>query len=269
MLSAIDPFVRYIAKSTYYIDATVVAPDCRLLYVLTGEGVFETEGVPYPLQKGTLVYYPAGTAYHIHARTELLFYTLNFDFTPDDAREYPTPFSPKRPNEPVPLILQKKIPAALENFQCIRYGQFAEPYLRRIYEESLRPADDTPAVMSSCLKLLLIDSVRHTAQPTQSLIVKRITELVAEDLCRNNRCLAKILGYHPYYLNAVFSKETGISLHQYILKERTARAKEQITAGRLPLSEIAEKCGFSSLSHLSRTVKAEYGVSPSQMRKMQ
>lgn len=269
MLSAIDPFVRYIAKSTYFIDATVVAPDCRLLYVLAGEGSFETKGILYPLQEGTLVYYPSGTPYHIRARSEFLFYTLNFDFTPDYAKEFPTPFSPIRNHEKKALTLLKNIPTTLETFKYMRYGQFAEPYLRRIYEESMRPTDYTPAIMSSCLKLLLIDAVRNTARPAQSLIVERIMELVAEDLCRNNLCLAKILGYHPYYLNEVFSKETGISLHQYILKERIAKAKEQITVGRLQLSEIAEQCGFSSLSHLSRTIKAEYGVSPSKMRKMQ
>ena len=266
MLSAVDPFVRYVAKSTYFIDATVTAPDCRLLYVLAGEGSFEAEGTLYPLQAGTLVYYPGGTAYHICARSELFFYTLNFDFTHRYVKEYPAPFSPKRNIREEGLILREGIPAPWAGIMHLQYGQFAEPYLRRIYEESIRPAPESPVVTAACLKLLLVDALRG-ANPTQNPVVCRVTELVAEDLRRNNRELAQILGYHPYYLNQLFSKETGLSLHQYVLKERVARAREQITAGKLTLAEIAEQCGFSSLSHLSRAIKREYGVSPSRIRK--
>jgi AraC family transcriptional regulator len=53
------------------------------------------------------------------------------------------------------------------------------------------------------------------------------------------------------------------------MKERIAKARELITSSNNTLSEIAEQCGFSSQSHLSRCINAEYGITPSKMRKIQ
>ena len=68
---------------------------------------------------------------------------------------------------------------------------------------------------------------------------------------------------------AIRVREEGISLHQFIMRERAARARELITASGRSFTEIAELCGFSSPSHLSRAIRAEYGVTPSMMRKTQ
>ena len=81
-----NPFVRYIAKSTYIIEKKfIIANDCRLIYILSGSGRLESNGKVYPLSPGTLVYYPCGTPYKFLLCTEnkLLFYTVNFDFSHD------------------------------------------------------------------------------------------------------------------------------------------------------------------------------------------
>ena len=269
MISTINPFVRYIAKSTYFIDAKVVAPDYRILYIISGNGSFEVGGIKYPLMPGVLVYYPAGTPYQIHSSQELLFYTLNFDLSQGFAEKYPTPFSPRRLETCDILLVGDCNPNDLASFLYLCYAQFAEPIIKRIYEESMRPPAYSAMAMSACLKLLLIDVLRYQEKRMEHPLVSRIKKLVEEDLCCNNLCLAKLLGYHPYYLNEIFSREEGISLHKYIIKERIAKARELIASSNKNLSEIAEQCGFSSQSHLSRCITAEYGITPSKMRKTQ
>ena len=269
MISVINPFVRYVSKSTYFIDAKVVAPDCRMLYIISGNGSFEAGGIEYPLTSGVLVYYPAGTPYQIHSNQDLLFYTLNFDLSQDFSKKYPTPFSPRRGDVCDKLLLGDSHPRELSSFMYLRHAQFADQIIGRIYEESIRPTDYSAMTMSACLKLLLIDILKYQGKTKKHPLVSRIKELVTEDLCCNNLRLAKLLGYHPYYLNEVFSQEEGISLHKYIMKERIAKARELITSSNNTLSEIAEQFGFSSQSHLSRCINAEYGITPSKMRKTQ
>lgn len=269
MISTINPFVRYVAKSTYFIDAKVVAPDYRILYIISGNGSFEIGGIEYPLTPGVLVYYPAGTPYQIHSSQELLFYTLNFDLSQAFAEKYPTPISPRRGEIGDTLLIGDCNPNDLSSFRYLCYAQFAEHSIERIYEESIRPTAYSAMVMSAWLKLLLIDILRYQGKRMEHPLVSRIKKLVAEDLCCNNLRLAKLLGYHPYYLNDIFSREEGISLHKYIIKERIAKARELITSSNKSLCEIAEQCGFSSQSHLSRCITAEYGITPSKMRKTQ
>ena len=82
----VNPFVRYIAKTAYYINNTVTARDCRILYILEGYGTFESQGQNYALAPHTLLYYPYGIPYRISAGNDnksMLFFTVNFDFTQD------------------------------------------------------------------------------------------------------------------------------------------------------------------------------------------
>ena len=82
----IDPFIRYIAKSTYFIPGKfLIAGDCRMLYTVSGKASFETLNKVYSLSPGTLIYYPAGTPYKIMSEEneKFLFYTVNFDFSCD------------------------------------------------------------------------------------------------------------------------------------------------------------------------------------------
>jgi len=77
---SMEPFVRYIAKTSYYIDRELVANDCRILYVVSGDGQFESGNKAYPLSAGALVCYPYGIPYRVSSQTGLTFYTINFDF---------------------------------------------------------------------------------------------------------------------------------------------------------------------------------------------
>lgn len=63
-------------------------------------------------------------------------------------------------------------------------------------------------------------------------------------------------------LSRIFNEMMGISPAQYVLKARIIKAKKMLLDG-YPIDEICARCGFGSLSHFSRTFKAQVGVSPS------
>ena len=71
-----------------------------------------------------------------------------------------------------------------------------------------------------------------------------------------------MLGYHPFYLNELFKKEEGITVHQYVLKQKLAKAHELITSTQMTIEEISVICGFSSQSHLSYAFKKALGFLP-------
>ena len=68
------------------------------------------------------------------------------------------------------------------------------------------------------------------------------------------------------HLSAHFHKETGITLSDYILKEKTEEAKRLLRYTDKSLAAISAYLGFSSQSHFSRTFRKYAGITPGEYR---
>lgn len=74
--------------------------------------------------------------------------------------------------------------------------------------------------------------------------------------------------YHEYnYLSTLFSSVEGITLEQYIIRQKIERVKELLFYDELSLGEIGIKLGYSSIAHLSAQFKKITGQTPSQFKK--
>lgn len=78
--------------------------------------------------------------------------------------------------------------------------------------------------------------------------------------------IAESLYISRTHLSARFRKETGITLSDYILKEKTNEAKRLLRYTDKPLSAISAYLGFSSQSHFSRTFRRYAGITPAEYR---
>jgi AraC family transcriptional regulator len=100
--------------------------------------------------------------------------------------------------------------------------------------------------------------------------VNRVIDFVDDQLMTDLslESIAAKVAVSPYYLHRIFTKITGDSLHQHIVKSRIQRALHDLVFSRsLSISDIAERCGFSSLSTFSRAFKHGMGLSPDRFRK--
>jgi YesN/AraC family two-component response regulator len=79
--------------------------------------------------------------------------------------------------------------------------------------------------------------------------------------------LSEALHYEYNYLSNLFSSVEGITLEQYIIRQKIERAKELLFYDELNLSEIANKLGYSSVAHLSGQFKKITGLTPSELKK--
>lgn len=69
------------------------------------------------------------------------------------------------------------------------------------------------------------------------------------------------------YLSSLFSSVEGITLEQYIIRQKIEKVKELLFYDELNLSEIAFKLGYSSVAHLSGQFKKVTGFTPSELKK--
>ena len=79
--------------------------------------------------------------------------------------------------------------------------------------------------------------------------------------------LSDRLHYEYNYLSNLFSSVEGITLEQYIIRQRIEKVKELLFYDELTLSEIAHKMGYSSVAHLSGQFKKITGFTPSALKR--
>lgn len=83
----------------------------------------------------------------------------------------------------------------------------------------------------------------------------------------NAEMTALALNINRSYLSTLFFRETGISLSDYIRREKLGAAANMLIFSDYSYSEIAEYFGFSSQSHFIQCFKKETGLTPAVYRK--
>ncbi|MBM7568263.1 AraC family transcriptional regulator [Paenibacillus sacheonensis] len=78
--------------------------------------------------------------------------------------------------------------------------------------------------------------------------------------------LAEMVGYSYHHFRHLFKKKFGRSPIAYLLNKRIQRASHLLLHSALPVTAIAEECGFSSDAQFSTLFKREQGEPPRSFR---
>jgi AraC-like DNA-binding protein len=68
------------------------------------------------------------------------------------------------------------------------------------------------------------------------------------------------------HLIRVFKKQFGLAIHSYIINKKVHKAKELLNSN-LPIIEVALQSGFFDQSHLNRSFKRVFQITPKQFQK--
>ena len=103
------------------------------------------------------------------------------------------------------------------------------------------------------------------------LAVKGIAERISDDFYNCNIDLCKLLnqsGYSEDYIRAQFKKITGKTPTEFLTQVRIDHACHLIDLFKsaLPLSDVAEKCGYSDLYTFCHSFKRLTGYTPKEYR---
>ena len=124
---------------------------------------------------------------------------------------------------------------------------------RRLHELGFERIDDR--------KSRLIEAIKN-------VVIQRVHKVDEIDRKLNwSAVLSEELHYDYNYLSSLFSSVEGITLEQYIIRQKIERVKELLFYDELSLSQIAYKLGYSSVAHVSGQFKKITGLTPSEMKK--
>jgi len=232
-----------------------------LIYMHSDGGSIVCSENIYPIQKGVLCLIAANT-YH---------YTM-----PDDPDRY----------------VRTKLFLSPEDFQRIlrvgaleeRFGDASLAYarldgeaqatvegiLRELQTWTGHPSASDAILVSAWLRLLVLldrHALESTVAPTGFLnhAMDYINRNILSEITIDGICSAVHMS--KYYFCRKFKESTGMTVMDYILKTRIVLAKNMLVNENRSITEISERCCFSSVSYFSRVFKEDTGETPTSYRK--
>lgn len=123
-----------------------------------------------------------------------------------------------------------------------------------------------PKMVHSYCQLVQDFSLKGHSHLISKLLIYIDADLTA-DLSLS--ALAKLLNVNSSYLSALFKKELGSTLTEYVSKRRVTYAKFLLETNNLQIQTIAQHCGIPDVNYFTRTFKRYTGVTPKEYRSAQ
>lgn len=155
------------------------------------------------------------------------------------------------------------------------YVDAALDLAHRRFVAAARSGDVDYAATERLLSLLAGAVIQAAAGPTPAADrpADRAVAAAARDAIRANHPasaallpLADLLGVSPYRLSRAFTRELGVSLTAYRNRVRVGRAMARLAAGETDLGTLAADLGFADQPHMTRTIRAQLGHTPTALR---
>lgn len=128
-------------------------------------------------------------------------------------------------------------------------------------------------VLFQRLLIACTEAVIAAHQPPQetssSTLVYGVLAWVAEHLNDPNlsiKTVARALGVNLDYAGRKFKQVMGVSVGDYILRQRLRMARGLLEQTNHTVEAVARTCGFGTLRHFLRQFKAHHGITPTALR---
>lgn len=131
-----------------------------------------------------------------------------------------------------------------------------------------------------CLELLLLCRDYYPMQKPAQLVVAGDTTSPRQEILdaisymnahyaekMDLETIASQIHLSKYYFCRLFREVTGVTVLEYLINVRLTRARKLLMESTLTIGEIAQKTGFASAVHFSRTYHNVYGESPGDTRR--
>ena len=79
--------------------------------------------------------------------------------------------------------------------------------------------------------------------------------------------LAAVAALSTSQLTRRFKAATGLTPHRYLVRLRLEQAVRELRTSTRPIADVAVTCGFSHQEHLTRTMRAQLGITPAEVRR--
>lgn len=162
-------------------------------------------------------------------------------------------------------------------------------YLFEIYADELRVYGDCETLRQKYIKQTavardnrqfqqaFVESITDLLQKIERVLHGQYSEPVrnciryitgGEHPSVNLEAMAQAVGLSPQYLSSLFHKETGLTISEFISRQKIGLAQNMLTHSSKNINEIADELGFCDSHYFSRFFKRYNHVTPSGYRRI-
>ena len=141
-------------------------------------------------------------------------------------------------------------------------------YARAVFEDEASPPYRRRAALYALLSAFTEQAELAAGSETDELIARVLAEMSerAGDETLTMAEIAESLGYEKHYLSRRFNRALNVNFRTLLTRCRLDTALSLLREGNLPIEEIAQRSGFSSLRALDRACREVTGRTPTQWK---
>ena len=238
----------------------------EILYVVDGTLTYQIEGVHYELASGDMILVSPTMLHKLESINTTNSTRIIMNFSENYARSLST--------EKCDILKAFEI-TSLRKIHKISFDSASQKNIKRYFEIMLELqfskefGDDLAFNLRFAQAMLMINKEVLNSRDENDLVVSTnkvvsdIIEYINENYDSNIHLsdIANKLSLSESRLSHLFKQETGISIHQFLLKKRLMHSKEYIRKGE-HINVIYALVGFNDNTSFFRAFKKEYNITP-------
>lgn len=215
-----------------------------LTYCISGKMYYVYEGKDYVLEEGDAILFPQGSVRE-RRKSDIPAIYSSFNISYED-------FEP---------AVSGYLPNSVR-FDTVRVLES----VRKCFESVSDLKQEKCVALFMYLYYQLIESAQNNENPHIKNIKKYIEKHYKEKITLDE--IANEVHLAPEYCSALFAKQTGQTLFDFIAMHRIEDAKGLIITTDYPLTQIAQLSGFDDYNYFSRVFKKVAGLNAREYRKL-
>ena len=270
-----DTALIYIRKEMFNRSQEIHMHDfVEVVFIIHGRGIHLVDKKEYPVNRGDLIFVNYNQTHSFEVDTEMVFYNLflSSEFFDEALQNSQDIFDVLRLTvfeEFRVELFQEKSFLHFEGESLLEIEGFFETLLR---EQTKKQAGYKNVLHMQCVSLFvyifrkMLESVE--IETHESISIDEITRYVEEN-CTEKISLTELAQksfYNPSYFSRAFKKKNGISLIEFVHKNRIKKACELLKAQKLTVEEIALEVGYQDRCGFYTQFKKHVGCLPTEYK---
>lgn len=220
-------------------------------YVISGTGTYMLNGQSVPMKRGMLFFMTPTDFHSVSAKNAQIINVMFRERIAVPAHLLPFTY------HAAPNIFE--IPTEMQDFFLLLLQELVANQKQQAYTASL--LDCLLLKLATYIPSLKEDSWNSTAQKIHFYIVNHFrSHMSLEDA-------AQYVNLTPTYVSAVFKKEMGKGLKEYLDELRFAYAEKLLLYSDMSVMQVCWESGFEDYPNFIRRFKRYFGMTPTQMRR--